>query len=542
MNQQEIDSLLSQAEKAYKKKDKRKSTQLINQILQQDFSNASVWDLLYKLFGANQDRNKFQIAFTKKFYPEKLSLFEDHSQNSIESSQKKIEKLSTITPVTPPKPSHQPPVTNERVSSPAIKPSLRKSSSSKLTPVKPILKRPGDKISIIIVEDSSQTRENIIRSLRFQENIEVIGSASSGAEGIQIARELQPDVIIMDISMPDMDGITATESVKKIVPFSQVIILTVRDDIDYIRRAMMAGARDYLSKPLIIDELVSAIQRAGEIAFQERQKTTTIDEALSSGEAASKGKIIAVYSPKGGVGTTMFASNLAVAFYDEDSAVALIDGNLQFGDVPVFFNAQSNKSTLDLTNHIDELSEELVEETLFQHDSGIRLLPPPNPEEAEMVTEEQFSNLLGYLRGEFSYIIVDTTHDLTETTIAAIKTSDIFILITTQDIPSIARARRFLDFFYTIESNIEKILLVLNQYDKRIGITEEKVSKVLNLEISAILPMDKATVIPSINRGSPFMLQPAMISKPIAKEILHAVEKSREKITQLEKAAQAEGQ
>lgn len=541
MNQQEIDSLLSQAEKAYKKKDKRKGVQLINQILQQDFTNPSVWDLLYRLFGEKQNRNEFQIAFTKRFYPGKLSLIEGSLQNSTESIQKIIEKPSYGTSVTPPKPNPLSPVTNEQSSSPAIKPSLRKSSSLKLTPVKPILKRPGDKISIIVVDDSSQTRENIIRSLRFQENIEVIGSASSGAEGIKIARELQPDVIIMDISMPDMDGITATENVKKIVPFSQVIILTVRDDVDYIRRAMMAGARDYLSKPPIIDELVSAIQRAGEIAFQERQKTTTIDEALSSGEAASKGKIIAVYSPKGGAGTTMLASNMAAALYSEDSAVALIDGNLQFGDVPIFFNAQSNKSTLDLTNHIDELSEELVEETLFQHNSGIRLLPPPSPEEAEMVTEEQFSKILDFLRGQFSYIIIDTTHDLTETTIAAIKTSDIFILITTQDIPSIARARRFLDFFYTIESNFEKILLVLNQYDKRIGITEEKVSKVLNLEISAILPMDKATVIPSINRGSPFMLQPAMISKPIAKEILHTIEKSRKKITQLEKVAQEEG-
>jgi len=541
VNQQEIDSLLSQAEKAYKKKDKRKGVQLINQILQQDFTNPSVWDLLYRLFGEKQNRNEFQIAFTKRFYPGKLSLIEGSLQNSTESIQKIIEKPSYGTSVTPPKPNPLSPVTNEQSSSPAIKPSLRKSSSLKLTPVKPILKRPGDKISIIVVDDSSQTRENIIRSLRFQENIEVIGSASSGAEGIKIARELQPDVIIMDISMPDMDGITATENVKKIVPFSQVIILTVRDDVDYIRRAMMAGARDYLSKPPIIDELVSAIQRAGEIAFQERQKTTTIDEALSSGEAASKGKIIAVYSPKGGAGTTMLASNMAAALYSEDSAVALIDGNLQFGDVPIFFNAQSNKSTLDLTNHIDELSEELVEETLFQHNSGIRLLPPPSPEEAEMVTEEQFSKILDFLRGQFSYIIIDTTHDLTETTIAAIKTSDIFILITTQDIPSIARARRFLDFFYTIESNFEKILLVLNQYDKRIGITEEKVSKVLNLEISAILPMDKATVIPSINRGSPFMLQPAMISKPIAKEILHTIEKSRKKITQLEKVAQEEG-
>jgi len=545
---QEIIALLSQADKAYKKKNKRKGAQIINQILKEDYTNSAAWNLLFKLFGSNQNLQEFQIAFTQKYYPEKLPILNEAIQDLSKKTDSGLHK--GIIQTTPPHTSNPP----QRSSSPEglIKPNeqgkfqnandsprrLRDqaaTSPQRITPVKPIPKKPGEKISIIVVDDSTQTRENIVRSLRFQDNMDVIGTASSGAEAIQISRELQPDVIIMDVSMPDMDGITTTANIKKMIPFSQVIILTVEDDVDYIRRAMMAGARDFLSKPPAIDELVTAIQRAGEIAFLERQKITTIDEALATGLLAFRGKIIAVYSPKGGAGATMFASNLAAALYADDTAVALIDGNLQFGDVPVFYNAQSNKSTLDLTNYSNELSPELVEETLYKHHSGIRILPPPRPEEADYVTEDQFSRVLEFLRGLYPYVIVDTGHHLTDATISAIRVSDIIVLITTQDIPSIARTRRFLDFLYTIEVDYQKILLIINQYDKRIGITEDKISEVLNIEVSAALPVDKATVIPSINRGAPFMLRKENISKPIAKEILKSVEDIREKISQLEK-------
>ncbi len=555
MDEQEIIALLSQADKAYKKKNKRKGAQLINQILREDYTNSAAWNLLFKLFGSNQNLQEFQVAFTQKYYPEKLPILNEAIQDLSKKTDPSLHK--EIIEKSPP----HTPSPFQRTSSPehTIKPnnqdkfqrdnaSPRRLSDQaatfpqRFTPVKPIPKKPGEKTSIVVVDDSAQTRENIMRSLRFQENMEVIGTASSGAEAIQISRELQPDVIIMDVSMPDMDGITATANIKKLIPFSQVIILTVEDDVDYIRRAMMAGARDFLSKPPAIDELVTAIQRASEIAFLERQKITTIDEALATGLLAFRGKIITVYSPKGGAGATMFASNLAAAFYEDDTAVALIDGNLQFGDVPVFYNAQSNKSTLDLTSHSNELSPELVEETLYKHHSGIRILPPPRPEEAEYITEDQFSRVLEFLRGLYPYVIVDTVHQLTEATFSAIKVSDVIVLITTQDIPSIARTRRFLDFLYNIEVDHQKIILVLNQYDKRIGITEDKVSEVLNMEVSAVLPVDKATVIPSINRGAPFMLQKEMVSKPIAKEILKSVEKIREKITQLEKVKQEQAE
>ena len=131
-----------------------------------------------------------------------------------------------------------------------------------------------DKIRVLIVDDINETRENIKRMLQFDPSIEVIGTARSGREAIEMTQKDQPDVVLMDINMPDMDGITATENIRRKLPFVQVVILSVQNDPSYMRRAMLAGARDFLSKPPMIDELSSAIRRAGSVAHEERKKST----------------------------------------------------------------------------------------------------------------------------------------------------------------------------------------------------------------------------------------------------------------------------
>jgi pilus assembly protein CpaE len=131
---------------------------------------------------------------------------------------------------------------------------------------------PADKIRVLIVDDIAETRENVRKLLQFEADVEVVGAARSGKEGIQLAQELDPDVILMDINMPDIDGITATETIRHKSPHIQVVILSVQGDQNYMRRAMLAGARDFLTKPPMGDELISAIRRAGEMARIERSK------------------------------------------------------------------------------------------------------------------------------------------------------------------------------------------------------------------------------------------------------------------------------
>ncbi|MDD2922914.1 MAG: response regulator, partial [Anaerolineales bacterium] len=205
----------------------------------------------------------------------------------------------------------------------------------------------ADKIRVLIVDDIAETRENIRKLLQFESDVDVAGAAAAGKEGVKLALELDPDVILMDINMPDIDGITATEMIRQKLPHVQVIILSVQNDQNYMRRAMLAGARDFLTKPPMGDELISAVRRAGDMARLERAKGAQQQQlvaAVSAGSPAMmaglapsvKGKIVTIYSPKGGTGCTTIAVNLALALNSEDTGVVLVEANLQFGDVAGF--------------------------------------------------------------------------------------------------------------------------------------------------------------------------------------------------------------
>jgi pilus assembly protein CpaE len=346
--------------------------------------------------------------------------------------------------------------------------------------------------------------------------------------------------------MPDMDGITATETIRRNLPYVQIVILSVQGDPNYMRRAMLAGARDFLTKPPSVDDLTSAIRRAGKMAQEERSKGPSRTAGGGTGPLASAaplattGKVIAVYSPKGGTGCTTVAVNLAMTLHHDETPAILVDGNLQFGDVAVFLNEQGKNSITDLAPRADELDPEIVEEVLITHTpSGVRILPaPPRPEYAEHVTGEQFSKVLNYLRRLFSYIVVDTSSILTDPTLAAIDGGDLVILITTQDIPAIKNARLFLDLAEVLKINRKRVIFVMNRYDKRISITPEKVGDSFKMPISAVLPLEERVVIPSINRGRPFMLDDK--ARPISRAMLSLSETVRQRLAELAAAESQE--
>ena len=373
----------------------------------------------------------------------------------------------------------------------------------------------GDKIRVMIVDDVSETRENVRKLLQFESDVDVAGTARTGKEAIQLAQELNPDVVLMDINMPDMDGITATESIRSKLPAVQVIILSVQGDPNYMRRAMLAGARDFLTKPPMGDELISAIRRAGAMAQSERSKTAQIQAVMPTVNAGGmigfgipKGKIVTVYSPKGGAGTTTLAVNLALTLHNEDTRVALVDGNLQFGDIAVFVNEQGKNTLTELAPRAEELDPEIVEEVMIKHAaSGVHILAAPSrPEYAEKVSSAQFSKVLEYLRQLYAYVVVDTSSYLTEITLAAIDASDLIVLVTTQDIPAIKNCRLFLDLLQTMGIERDRILFAMNRFDKRINITPERVAENLKQEVASVIPLDEQTVTKAVNRGVPFVI------------------------------------
>jgi pilus assembly protein CpaE len=399
----------------------------------------------------------------------------------------------------------------------------------------------GQKVRVLIVDDIAETRENVRKLLQFEADIEVAGVARSGKEGIELSQEYDPDVILMDINMPDMDGISATEAILRKLPHVQVIILSVQGDQNYMRSAMLAGARDFLTKPPMADELISAIRRAGEMAQKERTKhvqarnlsASTVSPG-ASGFSLTQGKVITIYSPKGGTGCTTIAVNLALALHNEDTRATLVDGNFQYGDVAVFVNEQGKNTIVDIATRVDELDPDIVESVMINHAaSGLHVLAAPSrPEYAEKVSGDQFSQLIDYLRQMYAYVVIDTTPILTDITLAAIDKSDVIVLITTQDIPSIKNARLFLDLLQTIGIERERIVFTMNRYDKRIAITPERVGDNLKQRVAAVIPLDERVVVPAVNRGVPFILDNK--TQPSARGILSLAESVRETLASTE--------
>lgn len=114
---------------------------------------------------------------------------------------------------------------------------------------------------VLLVDDHRLVREGLRRTLT-DAGFEVVGEARDGAEGIELAVELRPHVVLMDVSMPVLDGITATRRLRSRVPDARVIVLTMHAEPDLVEKARSAGAAGYLLKDASGDEVVAAVKRA----------------------------------------------------------------------------------------------------------------------------------------------------------------------------------------------------------------------------------------------------------------------------------------
>ena len=123
------------------------------------------------------------------------------------------------------------------------------------------LMKENSKIKVLVAEDQELVRKSLEIILGNQDTIELIGAVSNGQEVIRFIRESLPDIIIMDIRMPKMDGVTCTRIIKDQYPQVKIIILTTFDDDEYIFKALRDGASGYLLKGISVDELITAIHK-----------------------------------------------------------------------------------------------------------------------------------------------------------------------------------------------------------------------------------------------------------------------------------------
>jgi len=377
----------------------------------------------------------------------------------------------------------------------------------------------ADQIRVLIVDDIPETRDHLAKLLGFEADVEVVGAAASGREAIEMAVRLSPDVVLMDINMPDMDGIAATEHLASEVPSAAVVMMSVQGEADYLRRSMLAGAREFLVKPFSSDELTSSIRQ---VYTREREKQSRIaiqpvgggaggpaKPAIVKRQSDEPGRIIAVFGPKGGVGRTTLAVNLAVAAATElGQRTCLVDASFQFGDVGVLLNLNpKNKSVADLIPELEAGEPESLETFIINHSAGIRvLLAPPSPEMAELITPAGTKRMLEALRATHDLVVVDCMSSFNDTTLAILDMADIVLTMLSLEITSIKNIRLFLEVAEQLGYGADKVRLVLNRADSSLGIRVADVEHSIGRRVDHTIVSDGRSVVYALNRGVPFFL------------------------------------
>jgi len=369
----------------------------------------------------------------------------------------------------------------------------------------------AERIRVLIVDDVQESRDNVERLLKFESDIEIIGTASRGQEAIDIALAKRPDIILMDVNMPDMDGITATRTIMSQLPAVGVIMMSVLNEPDVLRRSMTAGAREYLVKPFSLDELLDGVRTVHANAPKIQMQPVVTQEvgvpAAAPVRQAGKGIVVAVTGVKGGTGRSTIAANLAVSIRQlSQQRVALIDANIAFGDIGVMMNISDAKTMLDAVPYLRQVDAELINNIIVEHGSGVQLLlAPPSPQEAEVVTADLVKSLISVMTGMFDVIIIDTRPSFDDLNLAVYDIADILMLTVTMEMTAIKDARQFIEVTELLGYPEDRLRLVLNRSNTYSGIPATEIGESLRRPLWARIPDEPGPVLRSINEGVPLV-------------------------------------
>lgn len=389
------------------------------------------------------------------------------------------------------------------------------------------------RIGILVVDDSRIIQLTLAEMLSSEEDMKVIGTASTGQDAIRRALELNPDVILLDVNLPDKDGIQVAWTLSTQLPNTSIIMITSEDSSTLIQRAMLAGAVGYLVKPLKPTDVVETIRQTRARHLERASRlvpTGSGTPGIPETRPAGYGHRIVVFSAKGGVGKTIIATNLAVGLATGTSnSIALVDADFSFGDVCLHLNMMPQTTVADIVPGLKELDSGLLSRVMVEHSSGVKVLAPPaRPEQAELVTVDVLQMLISALRRMFDYVIIDCHHSYHETNLALLDQSDLILLVTTPEMGPVRNTRRFLRLADTMGYGRERILVVVNRSDSKVGIEVDDIERSLELDDIVALPSGGRTLVTSINQGEPLVLSNPR--SPWSKGILDLCDRIRQRL------------
>ncbi len=375
-----------------------------------------------------------------------------------------------------------------------------------------------DKIKIFVVDDSVETRGLVKRYIEFNESFEVVGEAGSGEETLEKLRLIKPDIVLMDINMPNGNGLETTEEISKKYPEVIVVIMSVQKEAEYLKKAMLSGAREYIIKPFNLEILNNTIMSAYD---KSKDRIKNFDSSKTKEEI--NGEIIAFYSSKGGVGKSILASNYGLLLSKlQDEKVIIVDFDLLFGDIALLFDIKSRVNVFTLVEEGDDISMNNIYRNIYHYSDNLDiLLSPSSPEFAETIKGKNIENIILELKKNYQHIIIDLSTDFNETTIMSLDLADYINYISTPDLLSVKNTKIGMEVLNSLNYKDEKVRLVINQSNVYKSLEAADIKKILNRSIYFSVPYDQKAVNESILTGQMIGEE----SKIIKSKVYKAIEK-----------------
>jgi pilus assembly protein CpaE len=354
------------------------------------------------------------------------------------------------------------------------------------------------KIRIFVVDDTQETRELIGQYLGFDEKYEVVGYGESGRDAIEKLKKIDTDIVLMDINMPDINGLEATEIILKNSPHIMVIIMSVQKELEYLKKAMILGARDYIIKPFDMSVLDETIERV----IEKNHYRAHVSKAP---EKKYEGKVVSVFSSSGGAGKSVVSSNYGAKLFKEGRKVLIVDLDLLFGDIGLMANIKSDITVIEAIN-------EGIHKESFHHyvnsiaDNFDCILAPSKPELSEYVTVEHVESIIKIAKELYDYVIIDLPVNFDNRTLKAMDLSDRIIYLITPDVVSLKNGRLGIELMRSLNYEDNKIIVGINKYNKKLSLNLADVKKVLKLGEMLVFYEDIRLVNDSINRGQLILL------------------------------------
>ena len=356
----------------------------------------------------------------------------------------------------------------------------------------------------VLLIDDEQFYFKLIRKTLKEAEYE-LEYAQSGSEGLAKIPAFNPDLLIVDLKLPEMDGFQVLERLRRDSKFGHipVIVITAQDELSEKLKAFELGADDYLVKPFQPEELVARIgilARRGK-ALQLAQQQETKNKA--------PGALITVHSLRGGLGCSSIIVNLGLAFYKLWSKpTLLVDGVLTAGQVALMLDARPSATWENLVGvEIDNIDEEVVDEMMCSHKSGVRYIASPRyPIAADTFSHDTMKLFVDGLRDSNDFTLVDTSHDFSDMTIHMLSMSSTILLMMAPEMASLRTTMSALEIYDRLGIPLEKVKIVLNNNSSSPAIKQAQLEKVLRRNFDFVLPYEAGEVNRALNFGQPFIL------------------------------------